>query len=59
MEVGGIVNNGTRKIDGDSSEDYSRNRFDGFVNREGEMQSDEREWRKLRLEARQGMEATP
>lgn len=59
MEVGGIVNNGTRKIDGDSSEGYSRNRFDGFVNREGEMQSDEREWRKLRLEARQGMEATP
>lgn len=59
MEVGGIVNNGTRKIDGDSSEGYSRNRFDGFVNREGEMQSDEREWRKLRLEARQGMEAIP
>lgn len=59
MEVGGIVNNGTRKIDGDSSEGYSRNRFDGFVNREGEMQSDEQEWRKLRLEARQGMEATP
>lgn len=31
----------------------------GLVNREGEMQSDERGSRKLRLEARQGMEATP